>query len=98
MIQCQTLKFRWAQILICVITFLCAYAPVFGQSYLRLFGTNLCDFSPLASATGDVPYRFQGKVSYIYPQSIRVTRVVGVEFVYVPPSSQEIMSDSPGDL
>lgn len=98
MSQWRTQRLHWAQILICVITIFCVYAPVFGQSYLRLFGTNLFDFSPVVSATGGAPYRFQGKVSYVYPQSIRVTRVIGTEFVYVQPSSQEILNSSPGEM
>ena len=94
----RTQKLHWAQIMICVIIIFCVYAPVFGQSYLRLFGTNLFDFSPVVSATGGAPYRFQGKVSYIYPQSIRVTRAIGTEFVYVQPSSQELLNLSPGEM
>lgn len=98
MFQCQTYKFRWAQILVCALIFFCAASIVIGQSDWRLIGTNLCDFSPLVSATGDVPYRFQGKVSHIYPESIRVTRVVGVGFAYVQPSWETIQNASPGDM
>jgi TPR repeat protein len=65
---------------------------------LRLFGTNLFDFSPVVSATGGAPYRFQGKVSYIYPESIRVTRLIGTEIVYTQPTLQEIVNSPPGDM
>jgi hypothetical protein len=79
--------------------FLCFVSPaIFAQSDLRLFGTNLFDFSPLTSASVNVPYHIQGKVSHIYSSSIRITCDVGVGFVYSPPSWGEIQNSTPGDL
>ncbi len=93
----QVCSFLCAQFLILSVCHFTALS-VSAQSYLRLFGTNLVDFSPLASSPSHVPYHLQGKVSHVYTESIRVTCAVGVEFVYVQPSSQEILNASPGDM